>query len=87
MGVFGVTHGSHVVSSVTNWYPSLMSWKNRIVEQRSMPVGELVANPQNWRKHPKAQHAALAGLLSEVGVVQGVVFNRQGGATPTPALQ
>jgi len=28
---------------------------------------ELAANPRNWRKHPEAQQAALAGVLSEVG--------------------
>lgn len=60
-------------------YPPGMSWKNRIVEQRDIPPGELIANPSNWRKHPKAQLAALTGVLGEVGLVQGVVFNRRTG--------
>jgi len=56
-----------------------MDWKNRIVEQRQMPVAELHENPHNWRLHPTAQEGALSELLSEVGIVQGVVFNRRTG--------
>lgn len=44
-----------------------------------MAPSELTANPKNWRSHGKAQRAALSGLLGEVGVVQGVVFNKRTG--------
>jgi len=54
-----------------------MDWRSRIIEQADLPVSDLTANPQNWRKHPRAQGQALAGMLAEVGVVQGVVFNRR----------
>lgn len=54
-------------------------WENRIVEQREMAVSELQENPHNWRLHPASQEGALADLLSQVGVVQGVVFNRRTG--------
>lgn len=56
------------------------SWKNRIIEQSvEMPIEELLPNPKNWRKHPKKQREALGDVLSEVGLVQGVVFNRRTG--------
>lgn len=54
-------------------------WENRIVEQREMAVSELQENPHNWRLHPASQEGALADLLSQVGVVQGVVFNQRTG--------
>jgi ParB-like chromosome segregation protein Spo0J len=54
-----------------------MSWQNRIVETKDINPAELAPNPKNWRRHPKAQHVALSGVLGEVGVVQGVVFNKR----------
>ena len=38
---------------------------------------QLLANPQNWRVHPKAQQEALAGVLDQVGWVQDVIVNRR----------
>jgi hypothetical protein len=35
--------------------------------------GQLLANPANWRIHPKAQQDALAGALDQVGWVQQVM--------------
>ena len=34
-----------------------------------------MANPRNWRRHPKAQQEALRGVLREVGWVQQVIEN------------
>ena len=50
-------------------------WQNRIVELRMAKPADLRANPANFRKHPKAQRAALDGLLSEVGVVAPLMLN------------
>jgi ParB-like chromosome segregation protein Spo0J len=40
---------------------------------------QLLANPRNWRVHPKAQQDALAGALGEVGWVAGVIVNKRTG--------
>lgn len=57
--------------------------RERIVEVRRIPALELRANKKNWRKHPKAQKDALAGVMREVGDV-GVLLayrsERNGGA-------
>lgn len=53
-----------------------MDWRSRIVEQRMIPVADLHKNSKNWRRHPRAQKRALEGLLGEVGVVQGVIYNK-----------
>lgn len=56
-----------------------MTWKNRIVEQRMVPLSELKANPLNWRLHPKGQREELSRVLTDVGVVQTVIVNRTTG--------
>lgn len=55
------------------------SWRNRIVAHEDVAPDQLLANPRNWRIHPRAQRAALAGLLREVGWVQEVIVNRRTG--------
>jgi hypothetical protein len=40
---------------------------------------QLLANPKNWRIHPKAQQDALSGVLDEVGWVQEVIVNKTTG--------
>jgi len=54
-------------------------WQNRIVGEGEVAAGELVAHPQNWRKHPKEQAANLAAGLGGVGWVQRVIVNRRTG--------
>ncbi len=54
-------------------------WRNRIVGQGEESPAALIANPKNWRTHPKAQQDALAGVLDEVGWVQRVLVNRATG--------
>ena len=41
--------------------------RDRIKELRRVRAGDLVASPNNWREHPKAQRDALVGLLNEIG--------------------
>ncbi len=55
------------------------AWRNRIVGHGDEPPEQLLANPANWRLHPKEQQQALAGALSEVGWVGQVLVNRATG--------
>jgi hypothetical protein len=54
-------------------------WRQRIVGHDELDPAELIANPRNWRGHPRHQHDALSGLLGEVGWVQQVIVNRTTG--------
>ena len=57
----------------------MSGWKNRIVGHGEEDPTQLLANPRNWRIHPKAQQAALTGVLDEVGWVAEVIVNRTTG--------
>jgi hypothetical protein len=59
--------------------PAAASWRSRITGHADIPPAEIVANPANWRTHPREQQRALAGALSEVGWVQQVIVNQQTG--------
>jgi ParB-like chromosome segregation protein Spo0J len=54
-------------------------WRNRILGHGEEVPDQLLANPRNWRIHPKAQQDALSGVLDEVGWVQDVIVNQQTG--------
>lgn len=54
-------------------------WQNRIVGHGEEAPDQLLANPGNWRIHPQFQQDALAGVLSEVGLVQNVIVNQRTG--------
>jgi DNA modification methylase len=54
-------------------------WRSRIVGHGEEAPDQLLANPLNFRIHPKPQQDALAGVLSEVGWVQDVIVNQQTG--------
>ncbi len=54
-------------------------WRSRIVGHGSEAPDQLVANPRNYRTHPKAQQDALEGVLNEVGWVQDVIVNQRTG--------
>ena len=56
-----------------------MSYRNRIVGHGQESPDQLVANPRNWRIHPRYQETALAGSLSEVGWVSEVTVNQRTG--------
>jgi len=53
-----------------------VDWKNRIVGHGEENPDQLLANPKNWRVHPKQQQDAITGVLDEVGWVQSVLVNR-----------
>jgi hypothetical protein len=53
------------------------AWKNRIVGQGEVQPDQLLANPKNWRIHPREQQDALASVLDKVGWVQQVVVNKR----------
>jgi DNA modification methylase len=55
------------------------TWQRRIVGQGDEAPDQLLANPLNWRVHPRVQQDALRGVLREVGLVQQVVVNTQTG--------
>jgi len=54
-------------------------WRNRIIGEGEEAPDQLLANPANWRIHPKQQQDALAGVLNEVGWVQRVIVNQRTG--------
>ncbi len=53
------------------------AWRNRIVGTGEEAPDQLLANPGNWRIHPRNQQNALAGALDTVGWVQQVMVNRR----------
>lgn len=59
--------------------PGQSPWRNRIVGSGEEKPDQLLANPKNWRIHPRQQQEALAGVLDEVGWVQQVLVNKRTG--------
>jgi len=57
----------------------MAEWQNRIVDTGSEDPQQLLANPKNWRIHPKQQQDALANVLDRVGWVMDVIVNRETG--------
>jgi DNA modification methylase len=55
------------------------AWRNRIVGHGDEAPDQLLANPRNWRVHPKHQQDALGGVLDQVGFVQSVIVNQRTG--------
>jgi len=47
--------------------------RDRIKELRRVPASELVANPKNWRRHPKHQQNAMMAALKEVGYADALL--------------
>jgi len=41
--------------------------RNRVVELRRVRAKDLLPNPRNWRRHPKAQANAMRAMLGEIG--------------------
>lgn len=54
-------------------------WRNRIIGEGVERPDQLLANPSNWRIHPKHQQDALSAVLDNVGWVQRVIVNRTTG--------
>lgn len=57
----------------------MTEWRNRIVGYGEESPEQLLANPRNFRVHPKAQQDALLGVMREVGVVDDVIVNQETG--------
>lgn len=57
----------------------MTEWRNRITGHGELPASEFLANPLNWRVHPKFQQDALAGALNEIGWIDEVTVNRRTG--------
>jgi len=53
----------------------MTDWKNRITGSGTEDPEQLLANPHNFRYHPKHQQDALAGVLNEIGWIQDVIVN------------
>ena len=53
------------------------AWRSRITGHGEEAPDQLLARPSNWRIHGKAQQAALAGVLDQVGWVQNVLVNQR----------
>ena len=47
--------------------------RDRIRELRRVHAKDLLPNPKNWRRHPKAQADALRGLLGEIGYADALL--------------
>jgi hypothetical protein len=52
-------------------------WQNRIIGEGEESPEQLLANPANWRGHPKHQQDTLTDVLSTVGWVQKVIINKR----------
>jgi DNA modification methylase len=59
--------------------PEAAPWRNRIVGHGDEAPDQLLANPANWRTHPKQLRPALVGSLDSVGWVAHVMVNRTTG--------
>lgn len=59
--------------------PAEAGWRNRIVRHGEEAPEQLLANPHNWRIHPRVQQDAIEGALNEIGWVQNVIVNERTG--------
>ncbi len=62
--------------------PVLMNaknWENRIVSYGEENPEQLLANPLNWRVHPKAQQMSISGVLDDIGFIAPVIVNKTTG--------
>jgi hypothetical protein len=46
---------------------AMIAVRDRVVGFRRVRAGDLEPHPQNWRRHPDAQAAAMRGVLDEIG--------------------
>lgn len=59
--------------------PKSHQWESRIIGSGLEDPEQLLANPRNWRIHPKRQQEATAKALDTVGWVTGVIVNARTG--------
>lgn len=55
------------------------TWQNRITGYKQVPVNQLLANPDNARRHPAIQREALRGSLDTLGWIAPVIVNTNTG--------
>src|SRR5271169_178149 len=78
--VGGIARGQPVEGEVQRWrlvmqIPNAepIQIRDRIKELRRFRAKDLLPNPKNWRRHPKAQVEALRDLLAEVGYADALL--------------
>ena len=54
-------------------------WRNRIIGHGEEAPDQLLANPKNWRIHPRAQQNALQGAIDSIGFIRSVTVNQRTG--------
>lgn len=59
--------------------PQAGPWRNRIIGYGEEAPDKLLANPLNFRRHPKGQQKAMSGTLATLGIVQNVIVNKRTG--------
>ena len=47
--------------------PNVLKLRDRVKSLRRVKASDLVPNPKNWRRHPKAQEKALRAAIEEIG--------------------
>ena len=57
----------------------MFMYENKIIGTGTEHPEQLLANPYNWRIHPKTQQDALESMLDDVGWVQNVIVNQRTG--------
>jgi hypothetical protein len=50
-----------------------MQIRDRVKELRRVKAGDILPDPRNWRRHPKAQLDALRGVLQEIGIADALL--------------
>ena len=55
------------------------TWENRIVGEGLEDPEQLLANPKNYRIHPRGQQQQMEAIFDKVGIVQRVIVNRRTG--------
>jgi hypothetical protein len=50
--------------------------RNRIIETKTVLASSLIANPKNWRVHPKEQADAVRGIIDEIGIVAALTARK-----------
>lgn len=56
-----------------------MDWDNKVVGWELVAPDQLLAHPQNFRRHPARQREALRGSLNELGMIAPVLVNQTTG--------
>lgn len=73
------THQVRTHTDAMDTTPAPSPWQNRITGSGVEATDQLLANPLNWRVHPRHQQEVLESVLDEVGWVQQVIVNQQTG--------